>query len=252
MKEIIKVENLTTAYGSRIIHKRLSLTVKRGEILSILGGSGSGKSTLLKTLLLLKRPLEGRVYIYGVNAFAITEAERDALRRRMGVLFQAGALFSSITVGENITYVIRKKHKIPQNAACEMALFKLRLANLPEEVFNMYPDQLSGGMKKKAALARALALDPDVLFLDEPTSGLDPISADDFDRTISEINRLLGTTVVMITHDLASLRISHRVAVLSVGRMIYSGPVKGLFEVDDPWIKELVSGERGRRLLGGA
>ncbi len=250
--DLLRIENLTTAYGERVIHKGLNLEVRRGEILSILGGSGAGKSTLLKVMLLLKRPVSGKVYIYGVDAFRVSDAERDALRRRMGVLFQANALFSSITVGENIVYVIRKKHKIPEDVACEMALLKLKLANLTEDVFNMFPDQLSGGMKKKAALARALALDPDILFLDEPTSGLDPISADEFDRTLSDINRLLGTTVVMITHDLASLRISHRVAVLSSGRVIYSGAVEGLFEVDDPWVKQLITGERGRRLLSGS
>ncbi len=250
--DLLRIENLTTAYGERVIHKGLNLEVRRGEILSILGGSGAGKSTLLKVMLLLKRPVSGKVYIYGVDAFRVSDAERDALRRRMGVLFQANALFSSITVGENIVYVIRKKHKVPEDVACEMALLKLKLANLTEDVFNMFPDQLSGGMKKKAALARALALDPDILFLDEPTSGLDPISADEFDRTLSDINRLLGTTVVMITHDLASLRISHRVAVLSSGRVIYSGAVEGLFEVDDPWVKQLITGERGRRLLSGS
>ena len=250
--DLLRIENLTTAYGERVIHKGLNLEVRRGEILSILGGSGAGKSTLLKVMLLLKRPVSGKVYIYGVDAFRVSDAERDALRRRMGVLFQANALFSSITVGENIVYVIRKKHKVPEDVACEMALLKLKLANLTEDVFNMFPDQLSGGMKKKAALARALALDPDILFLDEPTSGLDPISADEFDRTLSDINRLLGTTVVMITHDLASLRISHRVAVLSSGRVIYSGAVEGLFGVDDPWVKQLITGERGRRLLSGS
>ena len=250
--DLLRIENLTTAYGERVIHKGLNLEVRRGEILSILGGSGAGKSTLLKVMLLLKRPVSGKVYIYGVDAFRVSDAERDALRRRMGVLFQANALFSSITVGENIVYVIRKKHKVPEDVACEMALLKLKLANLTEDVFNMFPDQLSGGMKKKASLARALALDPDILFLDEPTSGLDPISADEFDRTLSDINRLLGTTVVMITHDLASLRISHRVAVLSSGRVIYSGAVEGLFEVDDPWVKQLITGERGRRLLSGS
>ncbi len=249
--DIIVVDSIKTAYGSRVVHDGLSLTVRRGEILSIVGGSGSGKSTLLKVLLLLKKPVSGKVLFNGVDAFSLSSSERQRLRNRMGVLFQSVALFSSITVGENIVYAIRKRSRVPKDMACEMAMLKLRLANLPEDVFFMYPSELSGGMRKKAGLARALALDPEILFLDEPTSGLDPISADEFDRTINSISRLMGITVVMITHDLPSLLISDRVAVLSNGKVVYIGPVEGLERVDDPWIKTLLSGERGRRFLGG-
>ncbi len=249
---IIEIQDLTTAYGSKVIHRGLNLTVKRGEILSIVGGSGSGKSTLLRVMLLLKRPLSGRVLFNGVDAFSLSAHQRQSLRNRMGVLFQSVALFSSITVGENIVYSIVKRSGIPERFACEMALFKLRLANLSPEVFHMYPSELSGGMKKKAGLARALALDPEILFLDEPTSGLDPISADEFDATIRQVVDIMGVTVVMITHDLSSLLISDRVAILAGGRVIYEGPVEGARGVEDPWVKRLFSGERGRRFLGGA
>jgi len=248
---IIEIRNLKTAYGSRIVHRGLNLDVRRGEILSIVGGSGSGKSTLLRVMLLLKEPLEGSIRIDGVEVSGLTEVEKQRLRNKMGVLFQSAALFSSVTVGENIVYAITKRSKIPREIACEMALVKLQLANLSPEVFNMYPSELSGGMRKKAGLARALAVDPEILFLDEPTSGLDPISADEFDMTIRKIVDLLGLTVVMITHDLPSLLISDRVAVLASGKIIFTGPLKDVVEVEDPWVKKLFSGERGRRFLVG-
>ncbi len=249
--DIIVVENLKTSYGERVVHQGLNLSVRKGEILSIIGGSGTGKSTLLKVLLLLKEPDKGKVLFWGKDVFSLSSRERQELRDRMGVLFQSAALFSSMTVGENIVYTIRKKAKVSYKAACEMAAFKLELANLSSDVFHMYPSELSGGMKKKAGLARAMALDPEILFLDEPTSGLDPISADEFDRTISKVCRILGVTVVMITHDLPSLLISDRVAVLAKGKVVYEGEVKGLWQVDDPWLKKLLSTGRGRRFLGG-
>lgn len=250
-RNIIEIRNLKTAYGNRIIHEGLNLDVRKGEILSIVGGSGSGKSTLLRVMLLLKEPVEGSVKINGVEVSRLSELEKQRLRNRMGVLFQSAALFSSITVGENIVYAITKRSRIPKEIACEMALVKLQLANLTSDVFNMYPSELSGGMRKKAGLARALAIDPDILFLDEPTSGLDPISADEFDRTIRKIVDLLGITVVMITHDLSSLLISDRVAILAEGKIIFSGALKDVVSVENEWIKKLFSGERGRRFLVG-
>lgn len=201
--------------------------------------------------MLLKEPDKGEVIFGGYDISRLSEAQKQQLRNRMGVLFQSDALFSSITVGDNIVYSIVKRKRVPPWIACEMAMVKLQLANLGVDAFSMYPGELSGGMKKKAALARALALDPDVLFLDEPTSGLDPISADEFDRTIRQIVDIMGITVVMITHDLPSLLICDRVAVLAQGELVYCGSPQGLPEVGDPWVRQLVSGERGRRFLIG-
>ena len=248
---LIEIANLVSKYGTTIIHEGLNLKVKRGETVAIVGGSGSGKTTLFKELLLLKPIAGGSLRIAGKEIDKLSEKEQQQIRNKMGVLFQSAALFSSLTVGENIVYTIRKRFKINKNLAQYIAFTKLKISGLEPDVFYMYPHELSGGMKKKAGLARALALDPEILFLDEPTSGLDPISADEFDRTIKKISDILNLTVLMITHDIASLKIVDTVAVLFNKKFVYTGSWKRLSSVENPWIKKYIGGERGKVLLNG-
>jgi len=249
---VIRVKGLVTAFGPKVIHDHLDLEVRRGEILGLVGGSGSGKSLLLSTIIGLRRPTEGTVEVLGQEiGFAEGEKMR-ALEMRWGVLFQEGALFSSMTVAENIQVPLREYTGMDQQLMDEIAAMKIALVGLPEDTGQKYPSELSGGMKKRAGLARALALDPELLFLDEPTSGLDPISADLFDQLLKSLSQSLGLTVVMVTHDLDSLRaVATRVAVL-VDRKIKTGTIAELRRDENDWIQDYFSGPRGRAALAEA
>jgi len=248
---LIKVRGLVTAFGSKLVHDHLDLDVRRGEVLGLVGGSGSGKSVLMRTIIGLNRPKEGTVEVFGQKIVEAEGAKMRALEMRWGVLFQDGALFSSFTVKENIQVPLREYTHMSQALMDEIAAIKLAMVGLPPDTARKYPSELSGGMKKRAGLARALALDPELLFLDEPTSGLDPISANMFDELIKGLSESLGLTVVMVTHDLDSLRaVATRVAVL-VDRKIKSGTIEELRQDKNEWIQEYFSGPRGRAALAG-
>lgn len=240
---ILSVKNLLNRFGSRVIHDHIQLTVRRGEILGIVGGSGSGKTVLLRTMLGLHRPQGGTVRIAGHNVRSLTAKDKARL---LGVLFQQGALLSSLTVEQNTLLPLIEHLRLPAADAAALARLKIALSGLPPDACEKYPSELSGGMIKRAALARALALDPALLFLDEPTAGLDPISAADFDMLIRDLNRALGVTVVMITHDLDTLfTLCDRVAVL-VDKKIVVDTLPHLMEHPHPWIHAYFHGKRAR------
>jgi phospholipid/cholesterol/gamma-HCH transport system ATP-binding protein len=249
---IIKVRGLVNAFGRKVIHDHLDLDVYRGEVLGVVGGSGSGKSVLLRTIIGLNRPREGTIEVFGKPAGYAEGSRMRALEMRWGVLFQEGALFSSQTVAENIQVPLREYTKMPQELMDEIAAMKIAMVGLPPDTAQKFPSELSGGMKKRAGLARALALDPELLFLDEPTSGLDPISADQFDKLIAELQESLGLTVFMVTHDLDSLAaITDRIAVL-VEKKIKTGTIQELRKDSQPWIHEYFSGPRGHAAFAGS
>ncbi|MFM5931116.1 MAG: ABC transporter ATP-binding protein [Novosphingobium sp.] len=244
----IVISGLRNAFGSQVIHDNLALTVNRGEIIGVVGGSGTGKSVLMRSIIGLQIPEEGSIEVLGES---ITEAHDDDdidIRSRWGVLFQGGALFSTLTVAENVEVPLREFYpEIGDRLRREIALYKVRLSGLPTEAADKYPSELSGGMKKRAGLARALALDPDLLFLDEPTAGLDPIGAAAFDRLTKELQETLGLTVFLITHDLDTLyEICDRIAVLADKKVIAVGTIPELLATDHPWIQEYFNGPRGR------
>jgi phospholipid/cholesterol/gamma-HCH transport system ATP-binding protein len=246
---IIRVRGLVNGFGSKIIHNHLDLDVYRGEVLGVVGGSGSGKSVLLRTIVGLNRPQDGAIEVFGEPTSFIEGSRMRALEVRWGVLFQEGALFSSQTVAENIQVPLREYTSMPQELMDEVADMKIAMVGLPPDTGAKHPSELSGGMKKRAALARALALDPELLFLDEPTSGLDPISANKFDELIRDLQESLGLTVFMVTHDIDSLRtIADRVAVLVDGK-IKIGTIAELQMDSTPWIHEYFCGPRGRSAL---
>jgi phospholipid/cholesterol/gamma-HCH transport system ATP-binding protein len=246
---VIDIKGLVTAFGTKVIHDHLDLEVRRGEVLGLVGGSGSGKSVLMRSIIGLNRPREGEIEVFGQKIVEAEGARMRALEMRWGVLFQEGALFSSMTVAENIQVPLREYTHMDQTLMDEIAAIKLAMVGLPEDAGAKYPAELSGGMKKRAGLARALALDPELLFLDEPTSGLDPISANMFDELIKGLQQSLGLTVVMVTHDLDSLRaVASRVAVL-VEKKIKTGTIEELRQDPDPWIQDYFSGPRGRAAL---
>jgi phospholipid/cholesterol/gamma-HCH transport system ATP-binding protein len=244
----IVIEGLRTGFGEHIVHDDLDLTVRRGEILGVVGGSGTGKSVLMRAIIGLQIPLSGSIEVLGDS---ITDAREDSdidIRSRWGVLFQGGALFSTLTVAENVQVPLKEFYKeIEPQLLDEIARFKVGLSGLPEDVAALYPSELSGGMRKRAGLARALALDPELLFLDEPTAGLDPISAAAFDKLIGELQGTLGLTVFLITHDLDTLyAICDRVAVLADKKVIAVGTIPELLKSEHPWIQEYFNGPRGR------
>lgn len=244
----IVIEGLTNRFGEQTVHEDLSLTVNRGEILGVVGGSGSGKSVLMRSIIGLQLPAEGHIEVLGQS---ITDAEEDDdidVRSRWGVLFQGGALFSTLTVAENVEVPLKQFYpELSAELRHEIARYKVRLSGLPEEATSKYPSELSGGMKKRAGLARALALDPELLFLDEPTAGLDPIGAAGFDRLTRELADTLGLTVFLITHDLDTLHaICDRVAVLADSKVIAVGTIPELLATDHPWIQDYFNGPRGR------
>jgi phospholipid/cholesterol/gamma-HCH transport system ATP-binding protein len=244
---VIKVENLVSAFGDNVVHDGLSLEVRRGEIIGLVGGSGAGKSVLLNTLIGLREPQSGSVEVLGVNLRTANDAARNDLERRWGVLFQSGALFSSLTVRENIAAPMAEHTQLSSPTMDQLADSKLVMVGLPARAGNLHPAELSGGMKKRAGLARAIALDPELLFLDEPTAGLDPISAEAFDKLIRNLSAALGLTVFMITHDLDSLyALCDRVAVIADKKIAAVAPISELEKSDHPWIKQYFLGPRGR------
>lgn len=244
----IEIEGLRNSFGKQVIHKDLSLQVKRGEILGVVGGSGTGKSVLMRSIIGLQTPDTGTVRVFGQSTIGAEPDEEAAVRSRWGVLFQGGALFSTLTVGENVEVPLKQFYpELEPELLHEIARYKVKMSGLPEEAASKYPSELSGGMRKRAGLARALALDPELLFLDEPTAGLDPIGAAAFDELTAELQNTLGLTVFLITHDLDTLHaICDRVAVLADGRVIAIGTIPELLESDHPWIQEYFNGPRGR------
>lgn len=246
--DAIRIRGLVNRFGAQTVHDGLDLDVKRGEILGVVGGSGSGKSVLMRSILGLQRPNEGEIEVLGVDARSDDPEARLHIERRSGVLFQDGALFSSLTVGENVQVPLKEHYAgLPDSLRYELALLKVKLAGLPADALDKLPSQLSGGMRKRAGLARALALDPPLLFLDEPTAGLDPIGAAAFDRLIRTLQQALGLTVFLITHDLDTLyAICDRVAVLADKKVVAVGPLPEIERLDHPWVQDYFHGPRGR------
>lgn len=251
MAAVIQVRGIVNRFGKQVVHDGLDLEIEAGEVFGIVGGSGSGKSVLLRTMLGLQKPVSGTVRIEGKEVTGQPDRALLAVKRRYGVMFQRGALFSSLTVAQNTELPIREHFPMPDVPLRQLALLRIRMVGLAEEDASKFPAQLSGGMTKRAALARALALDPAILFLDEPTSGLDPISAAAFDRLVLELQRGLSLTVVMITHDLDTIfRVCNRVGVIVDGRMI-TGTLEEIMRNGHPWIRDYFHGERSRASQGG-
>ena len=243
---VIRVRGLVTRFGAQTVHDGLDLDVRRGEVMGVVGGSGSGKSVLLRTVIGLKRPEAGQIEVLGREVEHLSDEEARQLDQRWGVLFQDGALFSSLTVMQNIEVPLREHIPMPEPLMDEIAACKIAIVGLPEATADKFPSQLSGGMRKRAGLARALALDPEILFLDEPTAGLDPIAAADFDKLIGDLKASLDLTVFLVTHDLDTLfAICDRVAVL-VDNKIRVGTLAQHLADDHPWIRSYFHGPRGR------
>jgi phospholipid/cholesterol/gamma-HCH transport system ATP-binding protein len=243
----IEVHGLANAFGEQIVHEGLDLEIRRGEIVGVVGGSGSGKSVLMRAILGLRRPQAGRIHVLGVDALSDDPVDRRAIERHTGVLFQGGALFSSLTVLENIAVPIKEHLDLDEDLVHALCWMKMRLAGLPSDAGHKLPSQLSGGMRKRAGLARALALDAPLLFLDEPTAGLDPVGAAAFDELILSLKRALGLTVFLITHDLDTLyAICDRVAVLADRRVLACAPLAEVERLDHPWVRQYFHGPRGR------
>ena len=248
---IIRVRDLTVGFGDKLILDKLSLDVKRGEILGFVGPSGAGKSVLTRTILGLMPKRSGTIEVFGVNMNEADDKTRSAVERRWGVLFQQGALFSSLTVRQNIQFPVREFMKVSDRLLDEIVVAKLTMVGLKPETADLYPSELSGGMIKRVALARALALDPELVFLDEPTSGLDPIGAGDFDELVRTLQRTLGLTVFMVTHDLDSLYTAcDRIAVLGNGKIIAAGSVADMQASQHPWLRQYFHGKRARAVMG--
>jgi phospholipid/cholesterol/gamma-HCH transport system ATP-binding protein len=244
---IVQVRGLTNSFGPQCVHKNLDLDIYRGEILAVVGGSGTGKSVLLRSIVGLREPNAGSVQVFGETLQGMSSQRRAQLERRFGVLFQQGALFSSLTVRENIALPLIEHAGLTRASANQLAQLKIALAGLPSGAADKYPAQLSGGMIKRAALARALALDPDILFLDEPTAGLDPVGAAAFDQLILTLRDALGLSVFLVTHDLDTLyRITDRVAVLANKRVLVADTLERVAATDDAWIRDYFHGPRGR------
>jgi phospholipid/cholesterol/gamma-HCH transport system ATP-binding protein len=244
----IVIEGLKNSFGEQVVHEGLNLKVKRGEVLGVVGGSGSGKSVLMRSIIGLQIPDEGRIEVFGRDIAEESAREDMAIRSRWGVLFQGGALFSTLTVGENVEVPLKQFYpELDAELMHEIARYKVVLSGLPADAASKYPAELSGGMKKRAGLARALALDPELLFLDEPTAGLDPIAAARFDELTRNLADTLGLTVFLITHDLDTLyAICDRVAVIADKKVIVVGTIPELLKSDHPWIQEYFNGPRGR------
>ena len=249
-KAVICIRGLRNAFGEegeQVIHQGLDLDVKRGEILGVVGGSGTGKSVLMRSIIGLQTPESGDVEVLGENMIGRDEDEAKNIRRRWGILFQNGALFSTLTVAENVEVPLREYFHLTPKLMDEIASYKIAMAGLPPDAGPKYPSELSGGMVKRAGLARALALDPELLFLDEPTAGLDPIAAQNFDELILSLRDKLDLTVFLITHDLDTLyAFCDGVAVLADKKVVAVGTIEQLLALDHPWIQEYFNGPRGR------
>lgn len=244
---VIEVRGLRNQFGAHVVHDGLDLDVRRGEILGVVGGSGTGKSVLLRSIAGLQRPAAGSVRMLGTDMQAATESELAALSARFGVMFQDGALFSSLSVVENVEVPLKGVPGLSPRACEDLARLKIALSGLPWNAGDKYPAELSGGMRKRAGLARALALDPEIVFLDEPTAGLDPIGAAAFDELIRKLSRTLGLTVFLVTHDLDTLyAVCDRIAVLAEKRVLVTGTIDAMLGVDHPWVQEYFRGPRAR------
>ncbi|MGB3501029.1 MAG: ABC transporter ATP-binding protein [Mesorhizobium sp.] len=246
---VISAKDVTVRFGEKVVLDKLSLDVRRGEILGFVGASGAGKSVLLRTILGLNRKQSGTIELFGIDLDRASERQRMAIDMRMGVLFQHGALFSALTVLENVQVPMREYLDLPRELMDELARLKIEMVGLPPDAASKFPSELSGGMIKRAALARALALDPDIVFLDEPTSGLDPIGAAAFDELVKKLRDTMGLTVYMVTHDLDSLfSVCDRIAVLGEKKVMVQGTVDDMLASENEWVKSYFRGKRARQL----
>lgn len=246
-EKVIEVRGLVNRFGTQVVHDGLDLDVWRGEVLGVVGGSGTGKSVLLRSIVGLIRPKAGSIRVLGVDVLTASEAERRALERRWGVLFQDGALFSSLTVLQNVMAPMREHLRLSAGMQQALGALKIAMVGLPPTAGGKFPSELSGGMRKRAGLARALALDPEIVFFDEPTAGLDPIGAAAFDTLVRQLQQSLGLTVFMVTHDLDSLyAICDRIAVLAERKVLVAGTMDEMMRVDHPWVREYFHGPRAR------
>jgi len=244
---VIEVSHVSTRFGRTVVHEDVSLMVVRGEVFAIAGGNGSGKSTLLREIIGLVTPASGVIRLFGRDSRELEESDGRPLQRRFGMMFQGGALFSSMTLADNVAVPLREHTHLSAGVIRDLVALKIALVGLPQDSAAKYPSELSGGMRRRAALARAIVMDPELLFLDEPTAGLDPMIADGFDELLLQLKRLLGFTVVMVTHDLDTLwRLADRVALLGNGRVVGVGTMEELAHSDDPAVREYFHGPRGR------
>lgn len=243
---VVDMQDIVTVFGEHVIHDRVSITIHEGEIYALIGGSGSGKSTLLKEMIMLIRPKSGKINVLGMDITAISAEKAGELKTKWGVLFQSGALFSSLTVAENVAITLQEYTDLPRQLINTIVATKIDMVGLPAHAASLFPAQLSGGMIKRASLARALAMDPQILFLDEPTSGLDPVGAEEFDQLILGLRELLGITVVMVTHDLDSIwSIVDRFSVLGNQKIVASGTLDEVINCNHPIIEKFFKGTRG-------
>ena len=250
---VISIRGLTNRFGSTVVHEDLSLDVRRGEVLGVVGASGSGKSVLLRSIVGLMTPSDGDITLLGSDVLHGSAAERSGASARTGVMFQDGALFSSLTVRENVEAPMRERTSVDPATRRALADLRIALVGLPPEAGAIFPAALSGGMRKRAGLARALALDPEILFLDEPTARLDPISASDFDSLLNALHAALGLTVFLVTHDLDTLQATcDRIAVLAERRVLVTGTMAELRDVKDPWVHAYFHGPRAHAALTAA
>lgn len=248
---VIEVSHVSTRFGATVVHEDVNVKIMAGEIFAIAGGNGSGKSTLLREIIGLQMPAEGTIRLFGQDVSGLAERGAEKVYRRFGVMFQQGALFSSLTLAENVAVPLKEHTDMPPDLIRSLVALKMATVGLPADSSGKYPSELSGGMRRRAALARAIVMDPELLFLDEPTAGLDPINAAGFDELVLHLKAVLGLTVVMVTHDLDSLwRIADRVALLGNGHILATGTMKELAESDDPLIHEYFHGPRGRAAQG--
>ena len=246
---VIQVRKLVNRFGKSVVHNGLDIDLMRGEVLGVVGASGTGKSVLLRSIVGLQKPRSGTVKVLGAD---VLKGDMRATRSRWGVMFQGGALFSSLTVRENVEVPLKMYARLPSATRRSLADLKLSMAGLPAKAGNMYPSELSGGMRKRAGLARALALDPEILLLDEPTAGLDPIGASEFDALIGTLRKALNLSVFLVTHDLDTLHATcERIAVLARGKVLVTGTMQEMLAVEDPWVHAYFHGPRAHAALAG-